>query len=59
MFIRFLDGPFKGEIKDMQDAGAVELIKAGRAENPYLNSEPAPPPKVESAQPKKHRRGSR
>jgi hypothetical protein len=55
VFIRFLDGPFKGEIRDMQDAGALELIRAGRAENPYLDR-----PAIEDTKPhKKQRRGSR
>ncbi len=55
MFIRFLDGPRKGEIHDMQDAGAIELIRAGRAENPYLD-----PPAIEDTKPqKRQRRGSR
>ena len=52
VFIRFLDGPLKGEIRDMQDAGALELIRAGRAENPYLD-----PPAIEDTKPHKKQRG--
>jgi hypothetical protein len=54
MYIRFLDGPFKGQIKDVANGAAVELLRAGRAENPYID--PAPPAKPTK---KKRSEGSR
>jgi hypothetical protein len=59
VFIRFLDGPLKGQVRDMQDAGALELIRAGRAENPYLDTAPGAPTTEDARPHKKQRKGSR
>ena len=56
MYIRFLDGPFKGQIKDMANGAAVELLRAGRAENPYLDPAPAAPQAAEKETPSRPRR---
>lgn len=37
MYIRLLYGRDKGEIRDIEPGAAVELMKQGRAENPYID----------------------
>jgi hypothetical protein len=41
MYIRLLYGRDKGEIRDIEPGSAIELMKQGRAENPYIDK-PAP-----------------
>jgi hypothetical protein len=41
MYIRLLYGRDKGEIRDIEPGSAIELVKQGRAENPYIDK-PAP-----------------
>lgn len=63
MYIRLLYGPFNGQIKDMENAAAIALIREGRAENPYLDPSPEAPAiqakEQEPAIPARRRRGSR
>jgi hypothetical protein len=56
MYIRLLEGPNAGEIRDVENGTAIELMNMKRAENPYLD---APPPviaakPVEVVKPAKH-----
>jgi hypothetical protein len=41
MFVRMLDGPFAGEIKDLRNDVALEFMAQKRAENPFKDPAPA------------------
>lgn len=56
MYVRLLEGRDAGEIRDVENSTAIELMKMKRAENPYLD---APLPviaakPVEAVKPAKH-----
>lgn len=52
MFIRERDGFYAGQVREFPSHIALELIAAGRAENPFAEPEtPQPPkPRVRNAQ---------
>lgn len=56
MYIRLLYGRDKGEIRDIENETAIELMKQGRAENPYIDK-PAPVIAAEPEPVKKKQKG--
>jgi hypothetical protein len=46
MYLRELDGAYKGQIREFPSEVGLALIAAGRAENPYAEPESNPEPVV-------------